>query len=292
MGFSYNIPTKLWLIDFSLTLALLTSGLTTSPAQAETVLAQIIPNNSPKPSLRNNLQPGDLPREEPSLPENFEEPPSLPNNLLDFPDLIRPNQLIPGNLVVERFEFKGNTVFSSARLAEAVQNSQVFDQEASLLDIANQSISFEQLYQIAHEVTKFYHEQGYKTTGATPLIPKDFQLEQSVVIVIDVIEGHLETIAVTEMGAEEDESPSLRQQSMRNYVIQLIPFIDMGAGWNNSNKPDTDPNLLAAVGLGVQWQQGNSFTARLDWGVPLVSVDSRNRTWQENGLHFSVRWDF
>ncbi|NES73846.1 MAG: ShlB/FhaC/HecB family hemolysin secretion/activation protein, partial [Okeania sp. SIO2D1] len=74
-------------------------------------------------------------------------------------------------------------------------------------------------------------------------------------------------------------------------VIQVIPFLDAGIGWNNSGKPNPEDNALAAVGLGLQWQQGNDFTARLDWGLPLISVDSRERTWQENGLHFSVQWN-
>ena len=75
-------------------------------------------------------------------------------------------------------------------------------------------------------------------------------------------------------------------------VIQLIPFVDAGAGWNSSAKADPDPNFLAAVGLGVQWQQGNSFTARLDWGVPLVSVDSRERTWQGKRVAFFCTLEF
>jgi hemolysin activation/secretion protein len=46
--------------------------------------------------------------------------------------------------------------------------------------------------------------------------------------------------------------------------------------------------MLAAVGLGLQWRGGDRFTARVDWGIPLVSVDSEARTWQENGVYFSV----
>ncbi|NES19328.1 MAG: ShlB/FhaC/HecB family hemolysin secretion/activation protein [Symploca sp. SIO3E6] len=672
MQLRHNISTKLWLIDFSLTLALLTSGLTSNPVIASVKQPGFLGKNadtsllsSPEsrfsitlaqnPSPPDNLQPRDIFREEPFVPDNFETPPpSLPNNLLDFPDtLIKPNQSIPGSLIVERLEIRGNTVFSSARLAEAFplcisetlpeevrlcppepesNNSAVVYRQTSLLDIANQSISFNQLNQIAYEVGKFYRQQGYETTSVTINIPENFQPEQPVVLVLEVTESQLETIIVTEMAAAEAESPSLRQQSMRNYVesrlriteplntkelkesllllhldpliagisaklsngselgknklkigytladsftltaalsnssspssgsfqrqvvlreanllglgdgltigysntdgsdgfvfnytlpinpsngtlgfsygttqseiieppfndldkdgfgpdissdfrsygielrqpilhdivedtvhkfaigvnaswresnssvlgfpfplstgseddgftrivtlsfsqeyklenarqllllrsqfnwglnalnstineqipgveaipdseffswqgeafyshfldpqdtykrlslrfntqiadrtlvpmeqfslgstgsvrgyrrstlvtdngifasaelqwpvlrilrnsgvIQLIPFIDMGAGWNNSGIPDPDPNFLAAVGLGVQWQQGNSFTARLDWGVPLVPVDSRERTWQENGLHFSIRWDF
>ncbi|NEP02490.1 MAG: ShlB/FhaC/HecB family hemolysin secretion/activation protein [Symploca sp. SIO2E9] len=74
-------------------------------------------------------------------------------------------------------------------------------------------------------------------------------------------------------------------------VIQMVPFVDFGTAWNSSGNDNPDPNTLASVGLGLQWRQGNNFTARLDWGIPLISVDSRDRTWQENGLHFSVQWN-
>jgi len=52
-------------------------------------------------------------------------------------------------------------------------------------------------------------------------------------------------------------------------------------------RADPDRNTLASVGLGLRWQQGDRFTARLDWGIPLVEVDStEERTWQENGVYF------
>ncbi|PSB01925.1 ShlB/FhaC/HecB family hemolysin secretion/activation protein [Merismopedia glauca] len=73
-----------------------------------------------------------------------------------------------------------------------------------------------------------------------------------------------------------------------NGVLQVIPFADYGIGWNKSG--DTpDPNHLASVGLGLLWRQDN-FSARLDWGIPLVNVEGGDRTWQENGLYFSVEY--
>ena len=73
-------------------------------------------------------------------------------------------------------------------------------------------------------------------------------------------------------------------------VVQLIPFIDYGTTWNSSGIDNPDDRTLSAVGLGLQWRQGNNFSARLDWGIPLVDVNSRERTWQENGIYFTMRW--
>ena len=73
-------------------------------------------------------------------------------------------------------------------------------------------------------------------------------------------------------------------------VVQLIPFIDYGTTWNSSGISNPDDQTLSSVGLGLQWRQGDNFSARLDWGIPLVDVNSRERTWQENGIYFTVRW--
>jgi len=70
-------------------------------------------------------------------------------------------------------------------------------------------------------------------------------------------------------------------------LLQVIPFVDLGVAWNNQ-RDNPDPNALAAVGMGLRWSSGDRFTARLDWGIPLVSVDSQDKTWQENGIYFSI----
>lgn len=72
-------------------------------------------------------------------------------------------------------------------------------------------------------------------------------------------------------------------------LLQVIPFVDFGIAWN-TGRDDPDPNTLAAVGLGLRWTQGDRFTARLDWGIPLLSVESQNNTWQESGVHFSLQY--
>ncbi|NET58466.1 MAG: ShlB/FhaC/HecB family hemolysin secretion/activation protein [Symploca sp. SIO2E6] len=70
-------------------------------------------------------------------------------------------------------------------------------------------------------------------------------------------------------------------------LLQLAPFVDVGTTWN-TDRADPDPNSLVSAGLGLELQLGDSFNARFDWGIPLISVDNTRRTWQENGLHFSV----
>lgn len=69
-------------------------------------------------------------------------------------------------------------------------------------------------------------------------------------------------------------------------VLQVVPFFDVGTAWNNPNV-DLDPSTLVGVGVGLLWQH-RDFSARLDWGIPLVQVEGDNLTWQENGVYFSI----
>ena len=74
-------------------------------------------------------------------------------------------------------------------------------------------------------------------------------------------------------------------------VLQVIPFIDFGMGWDNAARVNPESGTLAAVGLGLQWQMGD-LVARLDYGIPLISASERStgNTWQENGVSFSISY--
>ncbi|WP_082209746.1 ShlB/FhaC/HecB family hemolysin secretion/activation protein [Fischerella sp. PCC 9605] len=80
------------------------------------------------------------------------------------------------------------------------------------------------------------------------------------------------------------------QSSQNNRVLQITPFIDFGTGWN-TGRNNPNPNTLVGIGVGLLWQMGETFTARLDWGIPLVDIDSRRETWQENGVYFQLEYN-
>ncbi|BCL34914.1 hypothetical protein NSMS1_13610 [Nostoc sp. MS1] len=106
---------------------------------------------------------------------------------------------------------------------------------------------------------------------------------------LDSVRGYRQDYLLTDNGAfasAEVQIPILRLPQ-NSGLLQVTPFVDLGVAWNNQ-RADPDPNTLAAVGLGLRWSSGDRFTARLDWGIPLISVDSAARTWQENGLYFSL----
>ncbi|MBD2535503.1 ShlB/FhaC/HecB family hemolysin secretion/activation protein [Nostoc flagelliforme FACHB-838] len=113
---------------------------------------------------------------------------------------------------------------------------------------------------------------------------------------INSVRGYRQDLLLADNGAL--ASVELRLPILRipqwDGVMQVTPFVDVGTAWNNSSNIDennTDSNVLASVGLGLRWLQGNNFTAGIEWGIPLISVDTQGNTLQENGLYFFVRYN-
>jgi hemolysin activation/secretion protein len=113
----------------------------------------------------------------------------------------------------------------------------------------------------------------------------------------ETVRGYRQDALLTDNGAllsTELRLPILRVPEVKG-VLQLTPFIDVGTTWNNSGE-DPSPNSLIGVGAGLLWRMGDDFSARLDWGIPLIKLDrstrsdAGERTWQESGVYFSVRY--
>jgi hemolysin activation/secretion protein len=105
------------------------------------------------------------------------------------------------------------------------------------------------------------------------------------------VRGYRQDALLTDNGAfasAELRVPVYRDESG---VLQLTPFVDAGTVWNSGGKDSPNPNTLVGAGVGLRWQSGNRFSARLDYSIPLVNVESEKRTWQENGLYFSVEYN-
>ena len=75
-----------------------------------------------------------------------------------------------------------------------------------------------------------------------------------------------------------------------NSIVQVTPFLDAGTAWNHSNNPSGN-NVLVGTGVGLLWQQGDDLTARLDFGLPLVDIDTAGNSLQDSGIYFSVQYD-
>jgi len=71
--------------------------------------------------------------------------------------------------------------------------------------------------------------------------------------------------------------------------LQIAPFFDIGTSWNNRTS-NSDPQTLAGLGLGLIWQPRQDLNLRLDYGIPLIAVDDRGNTLQDNGIYFSLQY--
>ncbi|EKQ69113.1 hemolysin activation/secretion protein [Leptolyngbyaceae cyanobacterium JSC-12] len=104
------------------------------------------------------------------------------------------------------------------------------------------------------------------------------------------VRGYRQDFLLTDnglFGSAEVRIPILRfprQQAL----LQVTPFFDFGRGWNLGQSPDPDPGFLASLGFGLRLQISNNFTARMDFGFPLVNVNSNKETLQEKGIYFSI----
>lgn len=118
-------------------------------------------------------------------------------------------------------------------------------------------------------------------------------LEQIGIGGVGTVRGYRQDGNLTDNGAlfSAELRVPIIQSKKTGTVVQLTPFFDMGTGWNRSGD-NPDPRTLASTGLGVLWRQGNNFTARFDWGIPLISTDGEKRSLQERGLHFSMSTRF
>jgi hemolysin activation/secretion protein len=106
------------------------------------------------------------------------------------------------------------------------------------------------------------------------------------------VRGYRQNVLLTDnavFASAELRLPILRASKVEG-LLQLAPFIDFGVGWNSSGGTIAGSNTLLGIGLGLQWQMGDRFTARVDYGIPLIDVDSGDRTLQEKGLYFSVNY--
>lgn len=147
---------------------------------------------------------------------------------------------------------------------------------------------------------RFGDRLGAVPQGTTMLLRSDLQLATDALLSLErfglgggqSVRGYRQDALLTDNGAfasAEVRLPILQVSQVQG-ILEIAPFVDVGMGWNHQGEK-LNPNTLVGVGLGLRWQMGDRFTSRLDYGVPLVKIDSGDRTWQENGLHFSLQYN-
>ena len=108
----------------------------------------------------------------------------------------------------------------------------------------------------------------------------------------DTVRGYRQDALLTDNGiyaSVEVRFPVVKVRDVQG-TLYLVPFLDAGTGWNVDSSTNPEDTTLIGTGLGLLWTMSDDFTTRLDWGIPLISIDSRERTWQESGVYFSIQY--
>jgi hemolysin activation/secretion protein len=128
-------------------------------------------------------------------------------------------------------------------------------------------------------------------TGAQLSFDSLFPIEQFSIGGIDTVRGYRQNQRVADngiVGSLEVRYPIIRNPDGIG-TIQLASFFDIGTVWNNKGEIPS-PSTLASIGLGLRWQLDPYFSARLDWGIPLIYISQEGNSLQDNGIYFSIRF--
>ncbi len=106
------------------------------------------------------------------------------------------------------------------------------------------------------------------------------------------VRGYRQDIVSRDNGAflsAEYQHPLIGTLNKPGGKLWLAPFVDWGIAWQDQGREEQAWQTLISLGLGLVWQVNPDLSARLYWGFPLVNVDSRDNTLQENGFHFVIQ---
>ena len=110
---------------------------------------------------------------------------------------------------------------------------------------------------------------------------------------VDSARGYRQDLSLGDNGlfaSAELRIPVLRFRRIDG-LVQITPFFDIGTVWNSGDL-EIENSTLPAVGIGLNFSTGNNFNARLDWGIPLTDVNTEGDSLQEDGVHFSLDYNF
>jgi hemolysin activation/secretion protein len=133
--------------------------------------------------------------------------------------------------------------------------------------------------------------------NTTILVQSDLQLAGSPIVSleqfslggVDTIRGYRQDTVIGDDGLfiSAEISNTLLNLSQLKTKVEIIPFWDFGTVWNTDSEK-IDNRVLSSLGIGLRLSIDDTFAARLDWGLPLLPVDSVGDSLQDNGLYFSL----
>ena len=110
----------------------------------------------------------------------------------------------------------------------------------------------------------------------------------------DTVRGYRQDLLLADNGviaSAEVRLPIFASPESRQ-TLQVVPFLDFGWGWNQPNNPSPNPtpSTIASGGLGLRYQGGDNFSAKLDYGIPFTATSGTKSAAQEKGFYFSLNY--
>lgn len=109
------------------------------------------------------------------------------------------------------------------------------------------------------------------------------------------VRGYRQNALLRDNGVLGSVELSIPLLNRKKHGLNLIPFLDFGTGWNwkranpvLGSEPTT--NTLLSIGLALTYRFKNNLFARIDGGIPLISLENQGDSFQADGLTFSLQW--
>jgi hemolysin activation/secretion protein len=99
------------------------------------------------------------------------------------------------------------------------------------------------------------------------------------------VRGYRQNLAIGDNGITGSVELQMPLIERTNWQIQLIPFIDAGTLWNNASEA-LNYNTLASIGLGLNYELGNTIEARINYGIPLIEAEAPESFSTEERISF------
>jgi hemolysin activation/secretion protein len=102
------------------------------------------------------------------------------------------------------------------------------------------------------------------------------------------VTGYRQNFLLTDSGVFGAAELNIPIFSQEDHLLQVVPFVNVGNGWNAGSSPNPDTQTIASAGLGLQYRYSDRVSARIDYGIPIVPVRKVGTTLQDNGIIFSL----
>ena len=136
--------------------------------------------------------------------------------------------------------------------------------------------------------------------GSTILLRSEVQLSADPLVSTEqfslggapTVRGYRQDAILTDNGflaAVELRLPFIRLSKI-DTTVQFTPFVDFGTGWNADGE-EPEFSTLIGTGFGLLIQKPDRFSARIEWGIPLINDEDLGSSLQEDGVYFQLQYD-